>query len=147
MRFILLLTMLVLFSCSSTFNKTYIKLKNGSDLYNSKTGILTRHFCSEKEKQITVKLNLTELQIRQIVKAALDSYQQSLIVDKDTGEEVEKICVSSYPFELELYSEGDEKLIGRHSCFGITVLENALNEIIYEQPEVKALESSRCRYY
>jgi len=143
----MILTTLLLSSCSSSFNETYIKLKNGSDEYNSKTGSLIRYYCDKEKQHKTVELNLTESQVKKIVKAALESYRQSLIVDDDTGEEVEKICVSSYPFKLELYSEADKKLIGRHSCFGITVLENALNKIIYEHPDVKNLESSRCRYY
>jgi len=81
------------------------------------------------------------------VQAALLSYQQSLIVDDESGEDLQKMCVSSYPFELELYQNGEAQLIGQHSCFGISVLDDAIDEIIYKNREVKKLKSSRCRYY
>lgn len=137
----------ILFSCSSTYDGKYIELVNGSDKFNSKTGEFIRNFCGAELGSKTIKLHLTDLQIEKIANAAKESYKQSLIIDKATGEEVESVCVSSFPFELKLNSNGNTQVVGNHSCFGESLLKNAINDVIYEQPAVKKLENSRCRYW
>ena len=141
MRIILLLLTLLLGSCSLTGNAEFASFRVGSDSFDSRKSVFKRSLCLEKQENIDVVLPFTKSERQQLFRLAKQD-----IRDGNAGLiDLEKICVSSYSYEIKY---GDSKGEIKTTCFSpLRDDEAQLSNFVYAIEAVQNLPKSNCRLY
>jgi hypothetical protein len=140
-RIILVLLTLLLSSCSLTSNNEFASFRIGSDSFDSRKGVFKRSLCLENQENVEVALPFTKSE-----KQKLFRFAKQDIRDGNAGLiDLEKICVSSYPYEIKY---GDSKGEIKTTCFSPLQDDEAqLSNFVYAIEAVQNLPKSNCRLY
>ena len=141
MRIILVLFTLLLSSCSLTGNAEFASFRIGSDSFDSRKGVFKRSLCLENQDNIEVVLPFKKTEKQQLFRLAKQD-----IRDGNSGLiDLEKICVSSYTYEIKY---GDSKGEIKTTCFSpLRDDEAKLSNFVYAIEAVQNLPKSNCRFY
>ncbi|MCG7544693.1 hypothetical protein MHM93_10925 [Pseudoalteromonas sp. MM17-2] len=141
MRIILVLLTVFLSSCATSNDLEFVSFTIGADTFDSSNGTFERSLCLDDKDKIKLTLLLKENEKRELFELAkLDVIDGNLDID-----DLEKICVSSYPFEIS-YIDNTGKIIT--SCFSALRYDEArVASFVYALKEVKELPKSSCRFY
>ena len=140
-RITLVLLTLLSSSCSLTSNTEFASFRVGSDSFDSRKGVFKRSLCLENQEKIEVALSFTESERQQLFRLAKQD-----IRDGNAGLiDLEKICVTSYPYEIKY---GDSKGEIKTTCFSpLRDDEAQLSNFVYAIEVVQNLPKSNCRFY
>jgi hypothetical protein len=140
-RIILVLFTVLLSSCSAINNPEYTSFSIGSDSFDSRSGVFQRSLCLPEKDRISVALTFTESETQELLRLAqLDIRDGNL----ESGE-FDKICVSSYPYEIS-YGDGNGEI--RTTCFSpLRDDEARIANLVYSLKTVQNLPKSSCRLY
>ena len=140
-RIILVLLTLLLSSCSLTSNTEFASFRIGSDSFDSRKGVFKRSLCLENQENVEVALSFTKSEKQKLFRLAKQD-----IRDGNAGLiDLEKICVSSYPYEIKY---GDSKGEIKTTCFSPLQDDEAqLSNFVYAFEAVQNLPKSNCRLY
>ena len=141
MRIVLTLIVFLVGSCSLTSDVEFASFRIGTDSFDTRSGVFKRLLCLENQNSIEVDVPLTESEKRQLFYLAKQD-----ISDGNTGlDELEKICVSSYPYEIYY---GDSKGQIKTTCFSpLRDDEAQISNFLYAVKAVRNLPKSNCRFY
>lgn len=140
-RIILTLITFLLSSCSLSSDADFASFRIGSDSFDTRSGVFKRSLCLENQESIEVILSLTESEKRQLFRLA----KQNFFEGNAGLDELEKICVSSYPYEI---TYGDSKGEIKTTCFlPLQDGEAKISNFVYAFESVRNLPKSNCRLY
>ncbi|QYJ93556.1 hypothetical protein [Shewanella spartinae] len=139
MKFLFILTLPLFVACTGT--QTYATFRAGSDSFSTLDNVFERSLCNGEQDTVQVKIHFDQRDGVEMLELAKEDITKGTI-DSD---EIEQICVSSYPFEVTIFNINSRTSI---SCF--TLLDNEQSEFVTfvkSSPEVQSLPKSNCRYY
>lgn len=141
MKFIIFFILLLISACAIT--NEHASFRAGSDSFDTSNGIFERRLCLAEQDAVQVKIHFDQVdKVKMLELAKADISEGSLDVDSD---ELEPICVSSYPFEVMVSNEGSE---ASTTCFSLLSNEQSrFVNFVQTMQAVKSLPKSNCRYY
>ena len=130
---------LLLSSCSLTSNTEFASFRIGNDSFDSRKGVFKRSLCNENQENVEVVLPFTISEKQKLFRFAKQDIRNAGLID------LEKICVSSYPYEIKY---GDSKGEIKTTCFSPLQDDEAqLSNFVYAIEAVQNLPKSNCRLY
>ena len=126
-----------------------IRIKWSKSEYNSRAGIYTRSYCSDGKIKQIAKVKLNEQQIEELIQSAHESIENEMTIDPDTGEKVQKICITSghSGVDITILNSLEEIKLPLYSCEYNNMFNKTVRRLIFESENVKSLEPSDCRFY
>ncbi|WP_371195581.1 hypothetical protein [Glaciecola sp. SC05] len=133
----------VLSFSSNAIDSEYGAFRIGVDTFNSSTGVFERLSCDEKTNAVSkTVVSITPGQTELMLNAARKDIARGNI---DSPNDLEKICVSSFPFEISLHLNDEIKST---TCFNpLEERQSEFAEIVYNFEAVKNLKESKCSLY
>lgn len=135
--------LLILSFSSNAIDSEYATFRIGVDTFNSSTGVFERLNCDDTTNAvIKTVVSITPGQTELMLNAARKDIVRGNI---DSPNELDKICVSSFPIEISLHSN-DETI--STTCFSLLEeRQSEFAEIVYNFEAVKNLKESQCILY
>lgn len=139
MKFIIFFILLLTSACAIT--NEHASFRAGSDSFDTSNGIFERRLCLAGQDAVQVKIHFDQVdKVKMLELAKADISGGSLESD-----ELEPICVSSYPFEVMVSNEGSK---ASTTCFSLLSNEQSrFVNFVQTMQAVKSLPKSNCRYY
>lgn len=142
--------LLIITSCTVTTSVSpSMSLTWGMDKFDSSKNEFTRSYCVGEYKTKTVKLILTPEETNRLIDSAIETHDEIFYLDEDTDEKLQKICVSSGSFGMELtvIRSNSSEEVQLYFCEETSKFQDVLDELIYNSQVVKSLADTGCRYY
>ncbi len=140
-RIYLIFIAIALTACASTNEAEYASFRVGSDHFDSFQSTFERSLCADGREKIIISLSLNKSEKAELVRLAkLD------IAEGNSGSgDLEKICVSSFPYEITVGVQGKTSTT---TCFSpIGDDESRVAKFVYSLESVQKLPKSQCRFY
>ena len=140
-RIYLIFITIFLTACASTSDTEYAAFRIGPDQFDSSESTFERSLCGDGREKIKISLRLNQSEKAELVTLAkLDLADGS----KDSGD-LEKICVSSFPYEITVGARGKTSIT---TCFSpLRDDESRVANFVYSLESVQKLPKSQCRFY
>lgn len=139
MKYLFILILPLFVACTGT--QKYATFQEGSDSFSTLDHVFERSLCNGIPGTVQVKIDFDQSDNLKMLELAKEDITKGTIVSDD----IEPICVSSYPFEVSIFNNNSHTST---SCF--TLLENEQSKFVtfvMLSPEVQSLPKSSCRYY
>jgi hypothetical protein len=128
-------------SCAGTNGTEYATFKIGPDQFDSAESTFERSLCVEDGEKIKISLRLNQSQKSELVTLAKLDIADG---NSDSGD-LEKICVSSFPYEITVGVQGKASTT---TCFSpLHDDESRVANFVYSLESVQKLPKSQCRFY
>ena len=139
MKFIIFFILLLTSACATTNEQAAFRA--GSDSFDTSTGIFERRLCLAEQDAVQISIHFDQAdKVKMLEMAKTDISEGSLVSD-----DLEPICISSYPFEVMVSNKGSSTST---TCFSLLSNDQSrFVNFIKTMQAVKSLPKSNCKYY